>query len=189
MSTVVTALALKLADLAVTNTASLVFTKVETLRARKDAAEREAGLVDIINELVQEKATLVSVAQGLEQELSMERMTDDEMEYIGKTLVPKFRQVLRMGQDLEARQSEDENDAPAAQGGLSVVAAQAGQLEGSLEILETMLDQQTFRVMQLMGFNIRRALGEPLTETLRAWIMALSPDGIPKLIELGRSAE
>lgn len=186
MSTIVAGLAAKLAELAVRNTASAVFTKVEALKQRSDAATREAELMEIINQLVTDRVELVTVAQGLEQELAGERMSNDDMEFISDTMIPKLREVLHKGQELE---NGKEDEPSTRDRGISAMAAQANQVEESLDVLDTLLDQKTFQVLQLIGFNFRRGIGEPMTETLRAWILMLSPQGLIAFSQGGQQQE
>lgn len=46
--------------------------------------------------------------------------------------------------------------------------------KGQVEILKSLLSKETLRILQLVGFNYRAAIGEPLTELVRNKISGTS---------------
>ena len=63
-------------------------------------------------------------------------------------------------------------------------ALQSGDAEELLVTLGPLLSAQTFTILQLLGFNFQKAIGEPLTNLVGAWIGSVerrttSPGGRP----------
>ncbi|MED3720284.1 hypothetical protein P4532_05985, partial [Geobacillus stearothermophilus] len=53
----------------------------------------------------------------------------------------------------------------------------------ALEILKPLLSKETFNILQLLGFNFKRAIGEPLTQLLNAIITSKIPVTAEKQME------
>lgn len=134
-------LAVGLADSAVRNSAQFISDKVTTLRAKNQDKETIVGLEAIVNDLISDKNELVRIAQGYQAELVAQRISSGDVRYITENVIPVLRKLS------EASNSGD-------------------QTEKFMELLEPLLSVETVNVMQLLGFNFRRAIGEPLTEAI-----------------------
>lgn len=146
-----TALGLQLANTAVRNSASTVAERISSARTRKRDQETIAELEDIVNELVADKAELIRIAQAYEEEFVTQRLSPENVEYIIESIVPVLESLMG-----------DSGDEAAVQ--------------KTMELLQPILSVETLTVLQLVGFNFKRAIGEPLTEVLRQKIMLLSKD-------------
>jgi hypothetical protein len=144
-------LGIQLADVAVRNTASNIADRVSAVRARRKDQETVAELEGIVNELISDKNELVRIAQAFEQELVAQRISSSDVAYITTNLVPVLTQLIQAG---------------VAEGD------QAAQVEQTVDLLRPILSVETITVLQLIGFNFRRALGEPLTELVSRLILA-----------------
>lgn len=45
-------------------------------------------------------------------------------------------------------------------------------VDKQIKALKTLLSEETIKILQLLGFNFKRAIGEPLTEILRNKIIS-----------------
>lgn len=144
-----TALGMQLANTAVRNSASTVAERIGAARTRKRDQETIAELEEIVNELVADKAELVRIAQAYEEELVTQRLSPENVEYIIRSVVPVLERFMAESGDEAAVQK-------------------------MMEVLQPILSVETLTVLQLVGFNFKRALGEPLTEVLHQKIMLLA---------------
>jgi len=166
MDSTVAALLASLAELAARNTAATISAKVASITARKANEETVNQLMEIINELVLDRERALGVAHGLKEELVSEQISDADISHVVGTVLPAVRALM-------AKASVDEDD---DENGDSVeetaVAADAASM---LDQLETLLTKDTLKVLQILGFNFRAAIGEPLTVLLRNLILAQAP--------------
>lgn len=138
----------QLGEVIVRNTAVAIADKIRALKARKQDQEAIAELEAIINELVADKSELVRIANAYEEELVAQRLTKEDIEYISKNLVPLLGQLATSS------------------------ATQPDQSQGVQNLLESLLSVETVTVLQLVGFNFRKAIGQPLTELVAGFIAA-----------------
>lgn len=113
-----------------------------------------------INELVAEREKLVGVAQGLDSALVARRVSDDEIAYIVDKITPAVKSLIP--------ESEDKDEADET--------AQGPQF---VEAFETLLSVEMLTVLQLVGFNFKAAIGEPLTDLVKYLILAQIPQREP----------
>ena len=141
----------RLGEVAARNTAGAVYQRIQTVRARRQDEATANELVDIINELVDEKTQLISIARSLESELVAQRISDEDLTFITDTLIPALERVnakLPSGQQLD---------------------------DDLIEIIKDLLTKETLTVAQLIGFNFKAAIGQPLTELTERAILAKVP--------------
>lgn len=144
-----TQLSLQLANTAVRNSASAVAERINSARTRKRDQETIAELEEIVNELVADKAELVRIAQAYEEEFIAQRLSPENVEYIIGSVVPVLERLVAESGDETAVQK-------------------------MMDLLQPVLSVETLTVLQLVGFNFKRAIGEPLTEVLQQRIMLLA---------------
>lgn len=149
MNPELTALGLQLANTAVRNSATAVAERISSARTRKRDQETIAELEDIVNELVADKAELIRIAQAYEEEFLTQRLSPENVDYIIKSVVP----VLE---------------------GLMADSGDQAAVKKTMGLLQPILSVETLTVLQLVGFNFKRAIGEPLTEVLHQRIMLLA---------------
>ena len=132
------ALSVQLGEAAIRNTASAIADRITVSRARRDAAQTISELEDIVNELIADKAELVRISTAFESELVAQRISDDDIAYITESVVPVVEQVA---------------------------AATGSDASAVVGPLKTLLSKETLKILQLLGVNLRRAVGEPLTDS------------------------
>jgi hypothetical protein len=145
-------LGLQLANVAVRNTASSVFDRITVAKARKKDQETIAELEEIITGLLSDKSELIGIAQAYEQELVAQRISESDIEYISTNFVPLLQQLM---------------ESAAASDGQPV-----DNTEEMIALIQPLLSVETVTVLQLIGFNFRRAIGEPLTQLVSQLILS-----------------
>ena len=141
----ITALAKQLAAVVISNTATIVADRVKAARASKDKDNTIAALEEIINEVVSEKSELTRIAQAYEQEFVSQKITEKELKYITDNVLPLLDEFVPENQ------------------------------KAIVEQVKSLLSVETLTIMQLLGFNYKRAIGEPLTMLLQKTIEANIP--------------
>lgn len=129
-----------LASLAIKNTASLIHEKIKTIKTNKNLKEQNGELQDIIAELLNDKAELLRIAKIYENALTSQKITDEEIEFITKNIFPILLHFIP--------EEQIEN----------------------LGKIEQLLSKETITILQLVGFNYKKAIGEPLTRLVRSLI-------------------
>lgn len=145
------ALGVQLAEAAVRNTASTVADRITAAKTRKRNEETLNELEEIVSGLIADKSELVRIAQAFEEELVAQRISASDVEYITRSIVPVIKQLI------EAAPSDSDQDASAQE---------------MIDLLQPVLSVETLTVLQLLGFNFRKAIGEPLTDLVSHFIMA-----------------
>lgn len=151
-------LALQLSEVAVRNTAGKIFDRIKIARTRKNNEESIAELEAIIYELIDDKAELSRIAQAFEEALVAQRISETEIDYIAETVVPLVEEFI----DTSTDQSVEEEK----------IMQQQQQM---LDALKSLLSVETITVLQLLGFNFKQAIGEPLTTLIAQNIGAKTP--------------
>ena len=132
----------RLSESMVRNTAGAVADRVQAAKARKGDAATIAELEELVSELLTDKNELVRVAKTFEQELVAQRLSTSDVEYIVTNVMPVVTRLVESG---------------ASESG------QSSQVQEVLDLIEPILSIETVTVLQLIGFNFRKAIGEPLT--------------------------
>lgn len=132
-------LSARLAEAAARNTAVGIADRLDVLRTRKDARETVAQLEEVVNDLIADKMELLQIARAFEEDLVAQRITPEQAVALVDAVVPALQLLADSG-------------------------GSAGQK--SIEPLLPLLTPDMIEALQLLGFNFRKALGEPLTELL-----------------------
>lgn len=138
-----------LAESVARNTAASIADKIRALRSAGKQDETIAGLEEIIQGLIADKNELTRIAQSYQSELVSQNLTAGDIKYIAGTVMPLLEQLA---------------DAAPQQDGEKVKA--------TIEGLKPLLSVETVNVLQLLGFNFRRAIGEPLTRLCERMIIS-----------------
>ncbi len=146
----VNSLALDLASLATKNLAASVATRVKAIRAGKKQEEQINELVELINELIDDRNQLVNIAQAYEQTFISQQISQEDINYIITTLVPLAEDIIQIS-DPEGSQE-------------------------ALRIVKAVASVHTLTVLQLVGFNFKQAIGEPLTDVIEGLIRSKIPN-------------
>jgi len=128
--------------------------KITAAKARKRDQETIAELEEIVSNLISDKNDLVRIAQAYQQELIAQRISQADVEYITANLIPILKQLAQAGAGAD---DADPN------------------LESNLDAVASILSVETVNILQLVGFNFKRAVGEPLTDLVARLISSRAP--------------
>lgn len=128
----------KLLAVSVKNTAQIIYSKINAAKQKNDDKATINALEEIINDLIADKNELIQITKCYEQEFVAQKISDSDIEYITQ-LFP-----MLIGISGILNQNEEKNQAAVA-------------------FLEALLSPQTLKILQLLGFNYKEAIGIPLT--------------------------
>lgn len=128
-----------LATLTFKRTTTLVNSKIKSLKDERNTEKLRNTYDEIINELLSEREQAIRIAQAYKEEYERVNIGDEDIEYLHKTLV----QVISL---------------------LSSLSVMEDEKQDSMTQLVALLNKDTLKTMQLLGFNYKEAIGEPLTE-------------------------
>lgn len=143
-------LSASLSEVALRNAAGAVATKISTIKQQRQDRETIAALEEIINDLLADKSELIRIAQAFDDQLVAQRLSDEDVSFITGNLLPLIRQLV-------------------------VSTDQDAASEQMMDALASILSVETLTIMQLVGFNYRKAIGEPLTNLVAAQIASHMP--------------
>ncbi len=149
-------LGIRLGDTVLRNTTGAIANRIKTVKAKNDAQETINELVEIINSLIADRNELIQIAEAYKQEFVAQQISEEDIEYITTSFIP----VLK---DLIEQTSSGENSAAAA------------NIEKAIDVLTPLLSVEMLTVLQLVGFNFKKAIGEPLTTLLQKAITSKVP--------------
>jgi hypothetical protein len=138
----------KLADSMARNGAAMISDKIRAVRASARQADVIAGLEEIISDLLDDKSELTRIAQSYQSELVSQQLTSGDVRYIADTVFPLLEAMAGAGSDEDSEKLKQ------------------------LEAMKPLLSVETVNVLQLLGFNFRRAIGEPLTTLCESRILS-----------------
>jgi hypothetical protein len=149
-------LGIRLGDTVLRNTAGAIANRIQTVKAKKNDKETINELEEIINSLISDKNELVQIAQAYEQEFVAQQISEDDIEYITTSFIPVLKDLIK-------QTSSDQN------------AVGATNIEKGIDSLKPLLSVEMLTVLQLVGFNFKKAIGEPLTLLLQKFITSRVP--------------
>lgn len=141
------ALGTELTTIAGRKSVESIFDRIKTVKQKGDKDEIIGNLESIINELIADKNALLQISRAYEEYFVTQRITDDEIDYITKSIVPLLEKLLQ----------QTNND-------------ESGKIQEGIDMIKSVLSKETFNIMQIIGFNFKEAIGEPLTELLASFI-------------------
>lgn len=127
----------RLAELVVKGTASAVNKKIRAAKEIKDTERLRTTYDELINEVLQEREEAIRIAQAYKSELDRIIISDEDIEHLNLTATRLL--------DVVKSFSPDTN------------------IEG-FEAIKDLISVDTLKTMQLLGFNYKAAIGEPLTQ-------------------------
>lgn len=169
-----------LTELAVKGTVTAVSNKIKAIKEEKNVEKIRNTYDAIINELLNEREEAVRIAQAYKSELEKVVISDEDIQHLHNT-VSRILEIIKGIQIASAEQ----------QGG--DVNAVRTQVE-SYEQIKELISVDTLKTMQLIGFNYKSAIGEPLTLMLKNFILSkvTEPDSLkafekivtPEMVEI-----
>lgn len=140
-----------LAGLAVKGTVSAVYTKIRAAKEIKEIEKLRTTYDELINEILLEREEAVRIAQAYKSELDRMEISDEDIEHLHNT-ISKIIDIVKMAQLAKAASKGEEE--------IAKIKVQAN----SYEQIKQMISIDTLKTMQLLGFNYKVAIGEPLTQ-------------------------
>lgn len=126
-----------LTALAVKGTVSSVTIKIKSIKMEKDLETVKIRYDEIINELLSEREEAVRIAQTYKSELERFQISDKDIEHLHGTV----ERILDLLKTMSPQTDVD-----------------------SFRQFKELINIDTLKAMQLLGFNYKAAIGEPLTE-------------------------
>lgn len=137
VATVIATLGTELTAYAVKGTVSAVNTKVKSIKNEKNIEKLKNNYDEIITELLEERENIIRIAQNYRAELEKVEISDDDIEHLHNTI----ENVIGV---LSVYITEDQATA--------------------IDSLKDLINVDTLKTMQLLGFNYKEAIGIPLTK-------------------------
>lgn len=159
MDPTVQALMVQLSSVVARSAAGTVADRIRVAKSKKKDDQTIQELEDIISEVLDERQQLVQISQGLAEALASQRISKDEIDYIVGTVIPLIEKF--MGADEDGPSDEAEED-----------GAHASDPSQQLEALKALISVETLTIMQLIGFNYKEAIGQPLTHIVQTFLFA-----------------
>ena len=162
-------LGVRLGDTVVRNTAGAIAERIQTAKAKRSDKETINELEEIVNSLIADKNELVQIAEAYKQEFVAQQISEDDIEYITTSFIPVLKELIE-------HTSSGENSAVAA------------NMEKAIDSLVPLFSVEMLTVLQLVGFNFKKAIGEPLTMLLQNFITSKVPADPQSTLELNKLA-
>ena len=129
----------ELGILAVKGTTAKINSKIQSMKTEREADKLRNSYDDIVNELLSERADALRIAQIYKEQYEQVTIKDEDIEYLHNTLIRLISLFSSFGNVTEEQSA-------------------------SFRQIAELLNKDTLKTMQLLGFNYREAIGEPLTE-------------------------
>lgn len=135
-----------LTELAIKGTATAVTNKIRAIKEEKNSEKIRGTYDEIVNELLSERDEAIRIAQAYKAEIERIVISDEDIEHLHST-VSKLLDLIKK--------------------------FSPGTPVDSLEVFKDLISVDTLKTMQLLGFNYKAAIGEPLTQLCANAITAL----------------
>lgn len=149
----ITNMQITLNELAAKGTTTAVHSKIQSVKLEKNMEIVRNTYDEIINQILSEREEAVTIAQAYKEELDKVVISDEDINHLHNT-VSKILEILKL-------MTPDNKNLD------------------SVEQLKELISIDTLKTMQLLGFNYKRAIGEPLTSLCSDAILNLGSKGKP----------
>lgn len=146
-----TDIGIALAQLAIKGTASAVNKKVRAAKEEKNIERLRATYDELINEVLLEREEAVQIAQAYKSEIDRIAISDEDIKHLHNTVTKVLEIFNSMQMIVAIAQGED-------------AVKSAKDTAESLSQIKDLISVDTLKTMQLLGFNYKAAIGEPLTQ-------------------------
>ena len=134
---IITQMGINLTELALKGTATAIHGKIQSVKSEKNIETVRNTYDEIINQLLAEREEAITIAQAYKEELDKVIISDEDIEHLHNT-VTKIFEILKL------------------------MSPNNGNID-SFEQFKELISVDTLKTMQLLGFNYKLAIGEPLT--------------------------
>lgn len=141
---ITTELGVSLATLAAKGTPTVIAARVKSFKEIKSANEVRAAYDELLSELLQERSEAILIAQAYKDALERVQISDEDIESLDNT-IGRILDIIGISSDSEDASSEAQSQRVVFEQFRALIAA------------------DTLKTLQLIGFNFKAAIGEPLT--------------------------
>ena len=124
-----------LKEISTRNTAQTIYSKINLVKQKNNDKEATNVLEEIINDLTTDKNELIRIANSYEQELKSQDISDSDIEYITTELLPIITSFISFN----------------------------GENNEFISSIQKILSKETLKILQILGFSYKDAIGLPLT--------------------------
>lgn len=125
----------RLKEISARNTAESIYDKINLAKQKNSDKETVNVLEEIINNLITDKNELIQIKKCYEQEFITQDISNEDIEYITRELFPIVTSLLPL--------SGGDNE--------------------FVSTIKKILSAETLKILKLLGFNYKEAIGQPLT--------------------------
>ncbi|HBC30470.1 MAG TPA: hypothetical protein DC024_04385 [Clostridiales bacterium] len=143
-----TEMGISLTQLAVKGTVTAINSKIKTIKIEKDVEKVKTKYDELINELLAEREEAIRIAQVYKSEIEKYEISDSDIVHLNNTVSRVLELVKTFDPNLDASLFEN---------------------------IRGLINADTLKAMQLLGFNYKAAIGDPLTELCANAILSKSP--------------
>lgn len=154
MDPILTASFAKLTEIGAKNSVASISTKIRSSKAEGDKDKTISELQEIIQELIDDRAELQRIGSILKERIIAESIDVSDIKYITNTIIPTVEKLL-----LEEAGSEKEKE----------------KVQKYVNTLKDILSPEILTIFQLIGFNYKKAIGEPMTKLIEGLILSQVP--------------
>lgn len=158
---------MSLTELAIKGTATAVSNKIKTVKEERNADKLRNTYDEIVSGLLSERDEAIRIAQAYKSELDRIIISDDDINHLHNT-VSQLLEIIKEIQLVDAKVKGPEE--------VSKVTAQVKSYEQVKELISV----DTLKTMQLLGFNYKAAIGEPLTQICANAILKIGIKNTPQ---------
>lgn len=158
MQTVILELAKQLASLTAKGTVSGIQTKIASMKKESNIENLKNNYNELIDQLISERAEAIRIARSYKDELEKVEISDKDIVHLHNT-IEKILDILKETIVVENNDNSQEI--------MNQISA--------FEQIKNLISVDTLKTMQLLGFNFKIAIGEPLTNMLKNFINSKSP--------------
>lgn len=151
--------ATQLATLIGNETVTAVNSKIAAMKTEKDIGKVKRNYENILNNLLNERAEAIRIAQTYKSELEKVEISDEDIEHLHNTV----ERLIEIVKSFLIKQNNGENN------------QEIQEQINSFEQIKELISIDTLKTMQLLGFNYKKAIGSPLTMILRNFILSKVP--------------
>lgn len=139
----------KTADVFLKNTTETIFTRIDVAKKEGDREKAILKLEEIINDLLDDRAKLNQIIKKYEEILSVQRISDEDINYITDNIIPILSKLFTSG--IMKKNNNITTD----------------DINEIMELLKPLFSIEIFKILQLLGFNFKEAIGIPLTQLIK----------------------
>lgn len=129
-------MSVSLAELVAKGTTSAVMKKIRAIKDVKDIDKLRTTYDSLLNEVLQEREEAVRIAQAYKAEIDRIVISDEDIKHLHATVTQLLDVIRQFSPDTPVE---------------------------NYEVLKELISVDILKTMQLLGFNYKAAIGEPLT--------------------------